>query len=579
MPNASDTLQNTDIEEENFDLDKWVMQLENQLSNQLSDLELMEADRKTIGSPESLGRVIEETIMLQVNNQISIISSEDFIKKNGDLTFDPRNSAHIQTTENFKDGKIAAHNTKINYQKRYAEQKANFQKNEDGSTKMQFNSRSQTYKEVLTKDARKPFDEGRDTGSAAVHKDHTISAAEIIRDPAANAHLSREEQIEFANSSTNLKDMDSRANQSKGDSTMSEWLNSEHDGKKPAERFDINAEQCMEDDRSTRKEYKTQKEGGEKKSIETGKQSQKEEVVRMTSSAGRAAAAQFVIACLKDLVLEIIKGMIAWFKSAQKNVGTFLDSLKTSFHSFAIKLKSGLFSHLEIAGAGFITTIVGAIFKPIGDIIKKFGTMIRQGFKSFKEAINYLRNPANKDQPFSIKVAQIGKIVITGLTAAGAIALGGVIEAGLTSIPVVGQILSYPIPLVGSLASIIGLFMGALASGLVGAMLLNFIDHFIANRLRDETTKQQISKGNIVLKTSQLLLAARDEKLKNTKTRVESTIMARHEYASALMKDSWENILENDKKIAKLEDSAQKNIALSDHEDVFNDISRKLKGI
>lgn len=579
MANASEALQITYIEEENFDLDKWVIQLEGQLSNQLSDLELIEAERKTIGSPESLGRVIEETIMVHINNQISVLSSEDFIKQNRGLTFDPRNSAHIQTTENFDTGKIATHNTKINYQERHDNWQSSFQKNEDGSIKMQLDNRSQTYKEVLTKDARTPFDKGRDTGSAAVHKDHTISAAEIIRDPAANAHLSKEEQIEFANSNINLKDMDSRANQSKGDSPTTEWLDSERDGKKPAERFDINEEQCRENDRVAREGFDTKKKGGENKSVESGKQSQKEEVARMLSSAARAAAAQFVIACLKDLILEVVRGMIAWFKSTQKSIATLLESLKISFHSFATKLKSEFFSHLKNAGEGFIVTIVSAIFKPIGDIIKKFGAMIKQGFKSLKEAINYLRNPENKEKPLSIKVAQVGKIVVAGLTATGAIALGGVIETGLTSIPAIGQILSYPIPLVGSLASIIGLFMGALASGVVGAMLLNLIDQFIANRLKDDSTKQQISKGNEALKTSQLLLEAREEKLKATKAAAESTIMARHEDAAELMKKSWGNILENDRKIAEMKDKSQKNTALSDHDYLFNSISEKLKGI
>ena len=48
---------------------------------------------------------------------------------------------------------------------------------------------------TLVKGARKPFDEGRPSGS---DENHTVSAAEIIRDPAANAHMTKEEQIAFA---------------------------------------------------------------------------------------------------------------------------------------------------------------------------------------------------------------------------------------------------------------------------------------------------------------------------------------------------------------------------------------------
>lgn len=53
---------------------------------------------------------------------------------------------------------------------------------------------------TLVKGARKPFDEGRPSGSDENHTDmdHTVSAAEIIRDPAANAHMTEEEQIAFA---------------------------------------------------------------------------------------------------------------------------------------------------------------------------------------------------------------------------------------------------------------------------------------------------------------------------------------------------------------------------------------------
>jgi hypothetical protein len=51
---------------------------------------------------------------------------------------------------------------------------------------------------------------------------------------------------------------------------------------------------------------------------------------------------------------------------------------------------------------------------------------------------------------------EVGKIVMAGLTGAGAIVLGEVIEKGLTTIP----IFAVEIPLFGSLANIIGIFMG-----------------------------------------------------------------------------------------------------------------------
>src|SRR3712207_1716641 len=68
--------------------------------------------------------------------------------------------------------------------------------------------------------------------------DHTVSAGEIIRDPEANAHMIKEEQIAFANSEANLNEMDAGPNRSKGDKSMTDWLdNPNKNGQKPNEIF------------------------------------------------------------------------------------------------------------------------------------------------------------------------------------------------------------------------------------------------------------------------------------------------------------------------------------------------------
>ena len=43
-------------------------------------------------------------------NQVSNIAGEEFIKENGGMPLDLSDEAHIQTTENFENGKIATHN-------------------------------------------------------------------------------------------------------------------------------------------------------------------------------------------------------------------------------------------------------------------------------------------------------------------------------------------------------------------------------------------------------------------------------------------------------------------------------------
>ena len=75
-----------------------------------------------------------------------------------------------------------------------------------------------------------------------------------------DAHMTRDEQVAFANSDKNLNLMDSSANRSKGDSSMSEWLNSERDGKKPDDRFEgVDKKKLLDKDKEARDEYDKKK--------------------------------------------------------------------------------------------------------------------------------------------------------------------------------------------------------------------------------------------------------------------------------------------------------------------------------
>ena len=224
---------------ESFDFDELEEKLQNQLEEELVDMQFLAEEKEKIGSLDNLGNVIMDVVWEQFLNQVAVSAGEDFIKENRGLHLDLRKEAHIQTTENFAEGKIATHNTEIDYQQRYDDWQSNFQKdpniehktsnyryNEDQQVWEKHDTRSDSGKKVLNNDARADFDKGRPTGNntANTNMDHTVSAGEIIRDPEANAHMTREEQIAFANSEKNLNLMDSAANQSKGDSTMSEFL-------------------------------------------------------------------------------------------------------------------------------------------------------------------------------------------------------------------------------------------------------------------------------------------------------------------------------------------------------------------
>lgn len=531
-----------------IDFDQLESALEQDLTSNLQELEGLELDHQLIGNPDGLGETVQKIVWEQFVNQVGVVAGEDFIKENRNLTLDLRKSSHIQTTENFAEGKIATHNEYIDYQKRYDNWQANFQHNEDGTIKTH-STRTGKQEATLAKGARDNFDKGRPSGSTerGTDIDHIISAGEIIRDAEANAHLSLEEQVSFANSNKNLHEMDSSQNRSKGDKAMKDWLdNPNSKGQKPNEIFDISDEldqTYREKDDVAREEYRQIKKQGENRSIETGKASLKAETFRITGKALRAV----LMGMLADLVKEIIKKIIAWFRSTNKQFKTFIESIKEAISNFITNLKQ----HLLTAGDTLITTITTAIFGPVISLIKKAWIFLKQGFKSVKEAIIFLKDPANKNMPFSLKLLHVGKILIAGLTAGGAIVLGEVIEKGLLAIPV----FAIQIPLFGSLANILGIFFGALVSGIIGALALNLIDRLISQKIKQINLENQVTVKNEIIVTQEKLIQLAEAKTTAKADQVYANIEERHKHAASEMKQILTKI--TDESIEKVEKESE----------------------
>ncbi len=118
MANKNATLDKRS-EFEGFNLDEIENKLQEELAENLLEFEFLDRQQAQIESPDALGQTILDTVWDQFTNQIAIQAGEDFIKTNNGLNLDLRSEAHIQTTENFANGKIATHNTEIDYQKRY----------------------------------------------------------------------------------------------------------------------------------------------------------------------------------------------------------------------------------------------------------------------------------------------------------------------------------------------------------------------------------------------------------------------------------------------------------------------------
>ena len=527
------------------ELDELEAQLEDTLASQLSDIEFLEKEKAQIKNPDALGEVIKQSVWEQFLAQIGVDAGEEFINDNNGLTLDLSKDAHIQTAENFEKGKIATHNTKIDYQQRHDDWQSNFQKDPNiphGTKNFRYNkerdvlekrdTRSGSWKKVLNKDARSDFDKGRAKGSstANTNMDHTISASEIIRDPEAAAYMTREEQITFANSDKNLNLMDSAANQSKGDSTMSEFLDSERNGKKAAERFNIDEQVCRKKDAEARKEYAKQKKEAEKRGIAAGKESRKQEAKRMAGKSLQAVVQMLFFRLLGKIIGELVK----WFKK-EKSFKTFLESMKSVIRSFFEEWKQLLGDAVKVIIDSIMTAIVG----PIVRLIKKVWIILKQGWESIKEVAKYLKDPANENVPMKLKLLKILELIMPGLVVAGSFVLSEVIEKCLIDLV---PALETPIPLLGSPANLIGMFLGAITAGVIGAIAINLIDKAIARKQEEMYQKSLIEKGNKTMQTQRLLLHVRSEKTEKTIRDTTASIRERHKQASVTIQESMSKI-------------------------------------
>lgn len=533
--------ENETLEEElteSFDLNELEGKLQNELEKELSDLEFLKEEKEHIGSPDALGETTKNIVWEQFLNQVAVTAGEDFIKENHGLHLDLRDSAHIQTAENFGEGKIATHNNiskeqlEQNYDRfnnkphgefrdEHVDPGMNATLKRAGDLKKQgIDAVTDIYtgKQIPT---QTKLENGKNNPQAA-QREHVKSSAELYENPSLQMANTNEELAAIINNPENLQGYTTaERNNRKSDNSANEM--SEQDKTKHWEKANDRAEEYV----------KQKKQEGEERLKKEGRKTQKEEAFRIGGKALRAVAMQL----LAELVKEIIGKLVKWFKDTKRNIDTLIEILKTAIKSFVSKLKN----HMVNAGNTLLTTIATAIIGPIVGTIKKVWMMLKQGWKSLKEAIDFLRNPKNKSMPISIKLLEVGKIVMAGLSGVGALVLGEFIEKGLITIPV----FAVEIPQFGSLANVVGIFMGAVVAGIIGAIAINLIDKATEKKRKQENTEHQVEKSNEILNTQHKIKIVNEAQLENDKANAQANISGRHQEAGAIMKDSFGNIMED----------------------------------
>lgn len=531
-----------------IDFDQLESALEQDLTSNLQELEGLELDHQLIGNPDGLGETVQKIVWEQFVNQVGVVAGEDFIKENRGLTLDLRDSAHIQTVENFKEGKIATHNhySKDQLERNYSRYKHTLHKdfrdkfvdpNMDevlpriGTLKAQG---QETVKDIYTgrQISTQYWLEDGSYNPLHAQREHVISSNEIYQNATLQMGYDDESLAAIINHPENLQGYTTaQRNNRKSDRSKEEM--GQNDKNKHWEKANERAEKLIQN---------KEQEATERLESE-GRATQKQEAFRITGKALRAV----LMGMLAALVKEIIQKIIAWFRSANKQFKTFIESIKEAISNFITNLKQ----HLLTAGDTLITTITTAIFGPVISLIKKAWIFLKQGFKSVKEAIIFLKDPANKNMPFSLKLLHVGKILIAGLTAGGAIVLGEVIEKGLLAIPV----FAIQIPLFGSLANILGIFFGALVSGIIGALALNLIDRLISQKIKQINLENQITVKNEIIVTQEKLIQLAEAKTTAKADQVYANIEERHKHAASEMKQILTKIA--DESIEKVEKESE----------------------
>lgn len=543
MENKNETLEITNNELEYGNLIDLRSSLQVELNDILDELSSIEEDREKLQNNQYLEEAIQDIIWDQVQNQLAVQIGEEFIKDNNGQKLDLRKEAHIQTAENFEKGKFITHNADRSiYEDRYTEWKKKFERDEFGNIRTH-TTRSGKMVNTIKKDARLFLDKNRQTGSKekGTQMDHTVSAGEIIRDPKANAFMDEDQQYAFANSKANLNEIRSEINQAKGDQSTTELLdNPNSKGQYAREVHNISAKeekQLREKDKEARAEYDRVRDEAEKRAIQSGKKSRRKEALKVTGKALKAAVLQL----LTEFLREIVKKFISWLGEKEKNFGTFISKVKEAISNFM----SNLSHHVLGVGQSMVTMLATSIIGPVVGTFMQVWTFIQQGWRSLTEAIDYLKNPENKNKSTSVKMLEIGKIIVGGVTAAGAIVLSSAIGATLLSIfPPLGV----EIPLLGSLSGLIGTFMGATVAGIAGAFVLKLIDQMIVEKQIDELTNKKIDKYNDKLIVQDQMNAVEMALVQVDKMESLSQMEDRHRQAGKIMKDELSFLLEEKEK-------------------------------
>lgn len=499
--------------------------LKAELDASFEDLSSLEADIETIENPDSLAKVVADEVLHQFGNQIGLDLTKETLIQKYDREHPEPYSKEI--------------GDEIKKQREFWDTRGYYKEMQQNGELID------AYTGKLLK-INEQFD-----------LDHVVSRKEIYENK--RRKQASIDTKNLANKTENLKPTNSSLNRSMQDKSIKEYLSRRTQREKDLKAQYEKAVKKIENDSNIpdtlkreiidkrKRELNNKLEADDGLMLAADKKARKAINKDIYKGATKQTAVKavkdslkmVVITALFDLLRNILNGLVQFFKEKQKSFKLFLIKIKESILAFIHNI-SNLF---RTSVSSFVGTVVSEIFGPIVSMFKKLASFIKQGVSTLIEAIHYIRDKENKDKPLSIKIAQVGKIVTTGLAATGAIVGGELIEKALLQIP----IMATPIPALGTIANVTGLFLSSLLSGIVGAIVINRIDSYIAGKLRNDNLLLQIDKKNIILTAQDKYTKAKIDDLGETKKQNAENMAERRRQAMENISNSLSTVFnEND---------------------------------
>lgn len=519
-------------EVDQFDFDAMESILNQDIEEIISELDSLGKEKEKLINPDALGTEIYNSIFNQLNVQNGMdLSSDTGVEKyQKSHVGETSSSAGIDALRDKNYQKVKNYNTQASKSKQGVKD-------------------AYTGKILRTSDGHQ------------INTDHVVSRDEIFGSGIKKRlrELSGNETKDLANLRDNLVATNESLNKSKGAKSIPKYLKYldqrrkdliEHSKKKIDK---INKSNISQKD----KEKKTQQIETRQKDIldanpelmksidkkarkAINKKEYRDAAKNVAGDATNAALRAALMTSAATLIKNIIDRLVEFFKSKTKSWSEFLNKMKQAISDFFNSLKS-IFKN---AMSGATGSIVNNIANVISKYFRNVWSALKTGFSTIKNAMQVFKNPENKDKPFSVLLAEFGKVIAAGLAISGTLLLSETLtKILLKAFP---GLEALTIPIIGSIPGFIIEIILAIIGGIITGIAINFLNKFISGYEKSSLDKKIILKQNEVLDKQRTQIAILKQSENIHKKKSFNEIDSRHKQANNLTQKSLDEIFSED---------------------------------